>query len=59
MNLEDTIREAIVAELERQSDAGEGVLKITIDGPVTVRINGPVNLDELAMVIAGSLAGGP
>jgi hypothetical protein len=59
MNLEDTIREAIVAELERQSDAGEGVLKITVDGPVTVRINGPVNLDELAMVIAGSLAGGP
>jgi hypothetical protein len=35
------------------------VLKITVEGPIMVSIDGPVNLDELAMVTAGSLAGGP
>lgn len=59
MNLEDNIREAIMAELQRQSEAAEGALKVTLEGPTTVRIEGPVNLDELAMVIVGSLAGGP
>jgi hypothetical protein len=30
----------------------EGVLKITVEEPIMVSIDGPVNLDELAMVIA-------
>ncbi len=59
MNLEDTIREAVIAELQRQAEAGDSGLKVAVEDPVVIRIEGPVNLDELAMVIAGSLAGGP
>ena len=59
MNLEDTLRDAIIAELQRQAEAGEGALKVVVEGPTMVRIEGPVNLDELAVVIGGSIAGGP
>ncbi len=58
-NLEHNIRDAIIAELQRQVEAGEGALKVTVDGPTMIRVEGPVNLDELTMVIVGSVAGGP
>jgi hypothetical protein len=59
MNLEDTIREAIIAELQRQSEVGGGALKVAVEGPTMIRIEGLVNLVELAMVIVGRVAGGP
>ena len=58
-NLEDNIREAIIAELQRQSEAGDGALKVAVEGPTMIRIEGSVNLDELTMVVVGSVAGGP
>ena len=59
MNLEDRVREALIAELQRQSEAGEKELKLALNDPVFLRIEGPINLDELTMAIVGSLAGGP
>ncbi len=59
MNLEDHVREAILAELERQSEAGERVLRVQKDVEPMIFIEGRVNLDELAMAIVGALAGGP
>jgi hypothetical protein len=59
MNIEDQVREAIVAELKRQSDAGERGLRVRTGEAETITIEGQVNLDELTMAVVGSLAGGP
>lgn len=59
MNIEDQVREAIVAELQRQSEAGERGLKVKTDNPSMITIEGRVDLDELTMAVVGSLAGGP
>ena len=59
MNLEDHVRKAILAELERQSEAGERALRVQKDVEPMIFIEGRVNLDELAMAIVGTLAGGP
>ena len=59
MNLEDHVREAILAELERQSEAGERALEVQKDVEPMIFIEGRVNLDELAMAVVGALAGGP
>ncbi len=58
-NLDDNIREAILAELERQAEISGCALKIVVEGPSRIRIGGPIDLDELTMVIVGSVAGGP
>jgi hypothetical protein len=59
MNLEDHVRETIMAEPERQSQAGDGILRVNRDIEPTVVIEGRVNLDELAMAVVGALSGGP
>jgi hypothetical protein len=58
INLEDRTREALLAELDRQ--AANGGLKVTRgeDGS-RVALEGELDIDDLVMVIAGSLAGGP
>ena len=58
MNIHDHIRDAIIDELLRQADNGDASLKVEVENDRMV-INGPVNVDDLVMVIAGSLAGGP
>jgi hypothetical protein len=58
MPLADNIREAIVDELHRQAENSESTLKVELAGEQLI-IHGPVNIDDLVMVIAGSLAGGP
>ena len=58
MNLEDKVVEAITAELERQSSAW-GALTVSKETEPFVRIEGRVNLDELAMAVVGAVAGGP
>jgi hypothetical protein len=58
MSMQDTVREAIIDELRRQADNSGSALKVDVQGEKLV-INGPINLDDLVMVIAGSLAGGP
>ena len=59
MNIEDQVREAIIAELKRQSEAGEKGLRVTTGEAEMIAIEGQVNLDELTMAVVGSLAGGP
>jgi hypothetical protein len=59
MNIEDQVREAIIAELKRQSEAGQQGLRVNAGEAETITIEGRVNLDELTMAVVGSLAGGP
>ena len=59
MNIEDQVRDAIIAELKRQSEAGEQGLRVRTGEAETITIEGQVNLDELTMAVVGSLAGGP
>jgi hypothetical protein len=58
MNLEEKIVNAILGELKRQCAAG-GKLQVGEAREGVVTINGPVNLEELAMAVAGAVAGGP
>jgi len=57
MNMEEQVREAMIAELQRQ--AAEGDMTFDCGEQGSVRIKGDVDLDALAMVVVGSLAGGP
>jgi tetrahydromethanopterin S-methyltransferase subunit A len=59
MNIEDQVREAIVAELRRQSEASQQGLRVKPGEAEMITIEGRVNLDELTMAVVGSLAGGP
>jgi tetrahydromethanopterin S-methyltransferase subunit A len=59
MNIEDQVREAIIAELQRQSEAGQQGLRVKPSEAEMITIEGRVNLDELTMAVVGSLAGGP
>ncbi|HEV7276802.1 MAG TPA: hypothetical protein VGN80_10975 [Devosiaceae bacterium] len=58
MDLQEQIRQAMLAELQRQ--ASERPQELTVksaDG--RVEINGTVDLDDLVMVAVSSVAGGP
>ncbi len=59
MNIEDQVREAIIAELRRQSEASDQGLRVKTGDAEIITIEGRVNLDELTMAVVGSLAGGP
>lgn len=59
MNMDEQIQRAILAELQRQSEAGDASLKVEVREAGSIVIDGVINLDELAMAIAGALAGGP
>lgn len=58
MNVEESIRQAIVGELQRQAETSGGGLRVE-ETETGVLLNGPVDLDELIMVVMGSIAGGP
>ena len=55
--LEEKLKEAIVAELKRQAANNPQSLNIENSDGLVVR--GKIDLDDLAMVIAGAVAGGP
>jgi hypothetical protein len=57
MDMEEQVREAIVAELQRQAEAG-GDLSVKADDE-SLSIQGRIDLDSLAMAVVGALAGGP
>lgn len=58
MDLEETVKRAIVDELKRQTDGG-GMTRVEPRGDDRLALEGEVDLAALAMVIVGSLAGGP
>ncbi|ACL60329.1 hypothetical protein [Methylobacterium nodulans] len=57
MNLEEPVRKAILAELERQAASGRLTLDKSGSGPI--RLDGRIDVDELVMAVLGALAGGP
>ena len=57
MDMEEQVREAIVAELKRQSDAGG--LTVRGEGEGALSLEGRVDLEALAMAVVGAVAGGP
>ncbi|WEX10022.1 hypothetical protein [Chelativorans sp. AA-79] len=56
--LEDKVKQAIVDELKRQADITPGARKVSATG-TTVSVEGEFDLDDLAMVVIGAMAGGP
>ena len=55
--LEEKLKEAIIGELQRQAaDRPQSLRVENSDGLV---VNGKIDIDDLVMVIAGSVAGGP
>ncbi len=63
MDMEARIREALLGELQRQAESDPGALKVTArqgpPDPSFVTLQGTIDLDALAMAVAGALAGGP
>ncbi|OGN44349.1 MAG: hypothetical protein A2623_04705 [Caulobacterales bacterium RIFCSPHIGHO2_01_FULL_70_19] len=59
MDMEAQIVAALRTELQRQAaDAGDA-LRIAEASSARVRIEGSVDLEALAMAVAGTVAGGP
>lgn len=59
MDMEAQIVAALRTELQRQAaDAGDA-LRIADASSARVRIEGSVDLEALAMAVAGAVAGGP
>ncbi len=56
--IEQQVREAIIAELERQAAARSDKLSVKRTEN-DVNVSGEIQLDELVMAIMGSVAGGP
>jgi hypothetical protein len=56
--IEEAVRQAIIAELQRQASDRLKDLSV-IESETTLWIDGPVQLDELVMAIVGAVAGGP
>ncbi|SEQ52632.1 hypothetical protein SAMN05216548_105125 [Faunimonas pinastri] len=58
MDLQDELRTAIIEELKRQAENSASTLKVSV-AEEKLTVNGELDLDELVMVIAGAMAGGP
>jgi hypothetical protein len=56
--MEEKVREAIVAELRRQSEAENSKLMVSGDA-ARLNATGEIDLDALAMAIVGAVSGGP
>lgn len=57
--LEHKLKQAILDELRRQAENSEGALSVRDDGEDRLTVQGTLDLDDLVMVITGSVAGGP
>ncbi|MFD2238446.1 hypothetical protein [Aureimonas populi] len=58
MSVDAEIREAIIQEIQRQAEASEGKLTARMDGD-RLAVHGAIDVDDLVMVVMGSIAGGP
>ena len=57
MDMEDLVRDAIMAELKRQAETGG--LRVGTEEEGGVSLDGRVDLEALAMAVVGAVAGGP
>lgn len=57
--MEAQIAAAVRAELSRQAADSPEALTVTDASPGRIRVEGPVDLEALAMAVAGAVAGGP
>lgn len=55
--MEEQLRVAIIEELKRQAEADQE-LEVRQDGD-RLTVEGPIDVDAIVMVVAGSIAGGP
>lgn len=55
--MEEQIRAAIIDELKRQAEISRE-LEVRQDGD-RLMVEGPIDVDAIVMVVAGSVAGGP
>ena len=55
--MEDQLKEAIIDELRRQAEISSELEMRQDDNRVV--LNGPIDVDAIVMVVAGSIAGGP
>jgi hypothetical protein len=58
MDLQSQIVDAIRQELRRQAADSLGQLTVE-DATETLQVHGPVDLEALAQVVTGAVAGGP
>jgi hypothetical protein len=56
--MEEKVREAIIAELQRQAEANGARLRIAVKDEL-LTVNGDIDLDALAMAVVGAVSGGP
>ena len=56
--MEEKVREAIIAELRRQSEMENSKLMVSGDA-ARLNATGEIDLDALAMAIVGAVSGGP
>lgn len=59
MRVEDRIFDALLAELKRQASEPARQLSVEMEEPPDAVIKGRVDLEKVAMVVLGALAGGP
>ena len=59
MDLQTTLRDAILTELLRQAEATDAALRVSVAEDGSADIHGRIDIDALIMVITGALAGGP
>ncbi|WP_309082607.1 hypothetical protein [Chelativorans sp.] len=56
--LEEKVKQAIIDELKRQAEIRPDGLRVST-AEKGLSVSGEIDLDDLAMVVIGSLAGGP
>lgn len=59
MDMEEQVRDAMLADLTRQAELPGARLKVEPQPEGHVRVEGDVDLEELAMAVVGKVAGGP
>ena len=59
MDMEEQVRDAMLSDLMRQAELPGASLKVAPQPEGHVRLQGEVDLEELAMAVVGAVAGGP
>lgn len=59
MDMEAQIADALRTELSRQAAESGGALKVADTDVGRITVEGPLDLEALAMAVAGAVAGGP